>query len=101
MRPDYCPVANEPCQALCLDGCRLRERSYYVAELEKERKQLQAMLHQERTETEALLRQALEALQLSAEGGPTKIRMDAAIAALRARLSDGANPSPTATPPAE
>lgn len=25
MRPDYCPVANEPCQAMCLDRCRLRK----------------------------------------------------------------------------
>ena len=65
MRPDYCPVANEPCQAMCLDGCRLRERSYYVAELEKERRQLQTMLHQERTETEALRELALEIARLS------------------------------------
>lgn len=40
------------------------------------------------THDEALLRQALEALRLSAEGGPTKIRMDAAIAALRERLGE-------------
>ena len=81
MRPDYCPVANEPCQAMCLDGCRLRERSYYVAELEKERRQLQTMLHQERTETEALLRQALDALNHMNVQDRVQI-----IAALRARV---------------
>lgn len=85
MRPDYCPVANEPCQATCLDGCRLRERSYYVAELEKERKQLQAMLHQERTEYEALLRQALTALEKADKisGYPNN---KTTIAALKERL---------------
>lgn len=71
MRPDYCPVANEPCQAMCLDGCRLRERSYYVAELEKERRQLQTMLNQERSESEALLRQALDTLAYWLEHGET------------------------------
>ncbi len=25
MRSDYCPVANEPCQLVCLDGCQLRK----------------------------------------------------------------------------
>ena len=71
MRPDYCTVANEPCQAMCLDGCRLRERSYYVAELEKERRQLQTMLNQERSESEALLRQALDTLAYWLEHGET------------------------------
>ena len=85
MRPDYCPVANEPCQAMCLDGCRLRERSYYVAELEKERRQLQTMLNQERSESEALLRQALEALELPGPG-IRPARMVAAIAAIKERL---------------
>ena len=27
MRPDYCPVANEPCQLVCRDGCRLKKNS--------------------------------------------------------------------------
>jgi len=27
MRADYCPFANEPCQAMCLGDCRLREHS--------------------------------------------------------------------------
>lgn len=27
MRPDYCPVANEPCQCICLDGCRIKNNS--------------------------------------------------------------------------
>lgn len=25
MRPDYCPVAKEPCQAMCDPKCRLRK----------------------------------------------------------------------------
>lgn len=25
MRPGDCPVANEPCQNMCLDGCEIRE----------------------------------------------------------------------------
>lgn len=27
MRSDYCPVANEPCQCMCLDGCRIKNNS--------------------------------------------------------------------------
>lgn len=27
MRPDYCPIANEPCQCVCLDGCRIKNNS--------------------------------------------------------------------------
>lgn len=27
MRSDYCPVANEPCQCRCLDGCRIKNNS--------------------------------------------------------------------------
>ena len=98
MRPDYCPVANEPCQAMCLDGCRLRERSYYVAELEKERRQLQTMLNQERSESEALLRQALDTLAYWLEHGETPGAHDMIQRthdALRARLH-GDNLSPTA-----
>ena len=31
MRSDYCPVANEPCQCMCLGDCRLRKGVRYAA----------------------------------------------------------------------
>ena len=92
MKAADCPVANEPCQAMCLDGCRLREHNRYTAELEKERKELQSMLRQERTESEALLRQALHALVGSLENPNWAVAHGdtvAAITAIRARLGEG------------
>ena len=92
MRADYCPVANEPCQAMCLDDCRLQKRSYYVAGLEKERKQLQAMLNQERTETEALLRQALDFCEFTWRDVPMNDyafeRLEQTITAIRQHLGE-------------
>jgi len=44
MRADYCPFANEPCQAMCLGDCRLREHSSHTS----------ALLRQELAEVKAL-----------------------------------------------
>ena len=97
-RPGDCPVAGgEPCQLMCLDGCRLRRSTRtHVCPI-----CAASMIERD----EALMRQALESLQWSneyldeigkklfqtskkAKPGSTSWNVQQAIKALKARLEE-------------
>ena len=51
MRPDYCPVSNEPCQSMCLDWCSIKN---HASEKSLLRKEIQTLREKLRVAEEAL-----------------------------------------------
>lgn len=56
MRPDYCPVANAPCQSMCETQCSIRSSDEELAELRVSVAAIAKALHNVTAERDRLLR---------------------------------------------
>ena len=89
MRSDYCPIANEPCQCMCLGDCQLRRPKPAGDDHMRVYRAIASNYEAEKTRMtnitipRALLEQALDALQAHADIG---INAEKAITSLRSAL---------------
>ena len=44
MRPDYCPIGNEPCQSLCDEPCTRTPQSTWVGLTDEEIKKMRHLI---------------------------------------------------------